>query len=235
MGGYVASLEKWGSFADEWQAILEEQPRIPVPKIKNYQFLPKVRLRKFVSAINRHVSFPVLCAISVNGYEKEMKGQHLPPRMDNPYHWCFYNILTSVLTTMKKRGIRDRVDFIFDENSIFADRVMEAYRHFQRVLTGVETRLLGSPPIFRDDGNFLPLQAADMLVWHINRKLTGKTYPVLLDEVEMSPARDVWTAERLAMGREVSKHALQLIQSEAERGQERMTSLRPIVGKRWKG
>jgi hypothetical protein len=230
MAGYVAPIRNWEQFSGEWQKVLEESPRISIFKVKNYRHLSEMRFHRFISAINHHVSFAVSCAISLKGYENEMKG-FLAPRVDNPYFWCFYEIVVSVLAHMKKSGINDQVDFVFDENTIYADRVMEGYRHFRHAMTNLELNLIGSPPIFRNDARFLPIQAADMFAWLSNRKLAKRKYPKVLDELRMLPTPDVWTAERLAIYRENSERALHLIKSEKGRDRGRMLSIRKMMTK----
>ena len=40
LGGYVSSTEHWAQFADEWDAVLVEEPRVPYLKTKEAMARP---------------------------------------------------------------------------------------------------------------------------------------------------------------------------------------------------
>jgi hypothetical protein len=66
--------------------------------------------------------------------------------------------------------INEPVDFIFDEQLYKSDVVQSAYSIFLRDAPDQYRALIGARPRHKNDKRCLPLQAADMLAWHIRRE-----------------------------------------------------------------
>jgi hypothetical protein len=61
------------------------------------------------------------------------------------------------------------LDFIFDEQGEVGNEARFFYRIIRDGQPAAVRSILSKDPIFRDDKLVLPLQAADMLAWHVRR------------------------------------------------------------------
>ena len=68
---------------------------------------------------------------------------------------------------MREFGITEKVDFIFDEQMRLSDQVQSIYAEVLNKMEPSLAEFMGGRPIYGDDRNLLPLQAADLLAWHI--------------------------------------------------------------------
>jgi hypothetical protein len=81
------------------------------------------------------------------------------------------NLVLSIAVFQERHGIHSPCDFIFDEHIGFS---LEALRSWPQIKSLLENsarsdlgNFVGSPPIFRDEKQFLPLQAADLYAWQV--------------------------------------------------------------------
>jgi hypothetical protein len=92
-------------------------------------------------------------------------------------------------------------DFIFDEQELQGEDALWAYEYSRETQPKPIRDLLGTRPIFADDKTVYPLQAADILAWHVRRQAeTGDTngfqVPSSLSPTGYHMATDI-DAERL--------------------------------------
>jgi hypothetical protein len=200
LGGFVSSVERWAEFSSDWQAVLDMEPRLEYFKMShagslNEQFSPArgwdrpmrdARLAKFVEVARSYPIYRTSVAVDKALFSEHIAGLDLPnprPTAKDPYYLAFHNLVTGLpllqagnIKSVPKDG---KIDFIFDYQCKTGIRASAAW---EDVKTNVLPRLkmdgvpdvmpfLGSPPIFRDEKEFLPLQAADLYVWHVRRHL----------------------------------------------------------------
>jgi hypothetical protein len=81
---------------------------------------------------------------------------------------------------VSSEGHDEKIEIIFDEHDVFSREAKSWYPKIRRSLRqGAEQnaiarrifQIMPTEPLFRDDIEFVPLQAADMLAWSINRSL----------------------------------------------------------------
>jgi hypothetical protein len=84
-----------------------------------------------------------------------------PPRPD-PYFVSFYGLIAFVAEDLAAKGLKAKIDFIFDVQPGQMDIVMASWERFVRISPPEVQAILGDPPIFRDDKVTMPLQAADL-------------------------------------------------------------------------
>ncbi len=184
LSGYLARAEKWEEFSEEWQAILNQQPSLSYFKMRESfnltgQFQGHTskqrdeRLANLIQVIKKHVSVALICIVSETDYKKVFVGKLLPPRQDNPYSWCFYNLIISTLVFIKNAVKNEKVDFIFDEHKIFAKRAMAMYWHFKKASTDRE--LVGLSPGVRQTVKTLFAVRWNCIV--LRRRLLAKCAP----------------------------------------------------------
>jgi hypothetical protein len=97
--------------------------------------------------------------------------------MDEPYLQLFLFIFTTAVTEAVARGAKAPIDIVFDHQDQFRPTITSFYPDMRTLWEVVPNRLAVMPyhPMFRDDRDFLPLQAADMLAGEL--RLQAEGYP----------------------------------------------------------
>jgi hypothetical protein len=176
LAGYIHTAEQWALFADEWAAELAK-PRwlkslhmsAGFPGFSRAE--KEAKLEALASLIVKFKPVSIECAVSRRDYE-ELLRPHAPYDLRHPYFPCFVGILNGVAKTLADEGWSGPADIIFDEQGSIGPNAALWYvpiKHGQPDLAAY----LGGPPIFRDDEQVLPLQAADLLAWHVRREAEG--------------------------------------------------------------
>lgn len=95
--------------------------------------------------------------------------------MRDPYFMLFYEMIMAVAAYHAATPRVDPCDFVFDEHGKIGRRALVWWDNFKQAAKSASgtdfTPYLGSPPIFRPDESYLPLQAADLWAWHLRRRL----------------------------------------------------------------
>lgn len=179
LAGYVNTVEAWRFFSDDWQDELDTKPSIDYFTMKEaWDFRGEFRgwrerdRDKKVSAlaevIERHAPWSVHCEVSIDEHD-EIVAPLSPYDIRNPYHSCFLGVIGILARAHAARGIKGKIDFIFDENNAMGPEIMMLRRAIPKSLPRNARDLLGSWPHFENDKRVLPLQAADLLAWHLRR------------------------------------------------------------------
>jgi hypothetical protein len=93
-----------------------------------------------------------------------------PYGMSRPYTYCFDALMVSLANSVIEGGhSRVPIDFIFDEQDGLGEEARFLYRIIRDGQPKAVRSILSRDPIFRNDKHVLPLQAADMLAWHVRR------------------------------------------------------------------
>ncbi|MEX2126749.1 MAG: DUF3800 domain-containing protein [Xanthobacteraceae bacterium] len=175
LAGFVASAREWAPFSDAWDRVLWMSPRIRYFKMSeamglNGEFLgisPERRdekLRLLVNAIECHRLYGVSIAIPHFIFENLFKGRLTKP-MNSPYFYAFYGIIGHIFMILSGRGVTDRLDLYFDKQVEHADKILPAWDHFVELAPQHIRGMIGNPPNFLDDKDFVALQAADLHAW----------------------------------------------------------------------
>lgn len=133
--------------------------------------------RPFSEVILHHASLRIQVGVRNDLFEKYITSLPVPERkflVDNPYLLLFSQTILAMATFGDQLGIQGPCDFIFDEQKGFVDEALESWRTIKAQLATSKRsdlgNFIGSPPIFRDDKAFLPLQAADFYAWHMRQR-----------------------------------------------------------------
>lgn len=78
-----------------------------------------------------------------------------------------------VVTQLFTEGSKHSVEFIFDQQNGVQDDIPLFFEYMIRSLPKPARALIAGTPQFRDDKDFVTLQAADMLAWHVRREFSG--------------------------------------------------------------
>ena len=174
----IQRAEHWARFSDEWAACLQQSPTIKRFKMKEaaglsgqfYGLSESERDAKLVSLariINR--CGPVL-AVSRMNLAAHAKTLELPwePFGRDPYWMPFHSIILEVAKHLWDHGVREKFEFIFDEQVTFGLRAKSWYpamRNASKVWNPAAFAILPVEPVFRSDDDTLPIQAADLFAW----------------------------------------------------------------------
>lgn len=216
LAGYVGKKTMWEDFADDWQAELERSPRLPYLHAKESQLFkgltPKeriARLATFVELIEKYKPTAIACPIKHSDHRQFFRIASTHPAITpaerhaikNPYflafYWVFQVILGRQAYDLAKTGINEPVEILFDDGLDRKERLKIAFDNFVGVAHERNPEyldmLINKEAEFRDDKRFMPLQACDLLAWHVRRLCyegaRGKKYndPIWIALKEATP------------------------------------------------
>jgi hypothetical protein len=186
LAGYIAPEKQWEEFSDEWQEVLDLPEPNPIPFLKGVEAYSldnhnrpffgwtaeqrDARLGKFVSVINNRVTNAIVSVVPIEPYRKLFRGKFTAEQLDRPYFFSFFGMIVRLVKIAKSLGETGPIDIIFDtlggESKAF---MIDQYEKFLQV-TPEEFRSYCPPlPKFENEQDFKPLQAADLLAWHVRR------------------------------------------------------------------
>jgi len=185
MAGYLAHSEKWKSFSYEWTEELRVEPATESLHASQvytvwkplWPGLDRVererRLERFAGIVNR-AQLPGFTFMVENAARTELPD--IPGcRVDNVLSWCFFTALKSIADFCEQLGLdrSRRIAVVCDHaSSPKAERRLRAmFRSVQELGLKHQHRALArfQSLDFKDDSRWPPLQAADLLAWHVNR------------------------------------------------------------------
>ena len=193
LAGYISTVERWIRFSRAWQAELRRTPAIAYLKMseaagKTGQFERwsesdrNVKLLSLANIISDHAPWFIYCSVSRTEYNRIL-APIAPRPFKNPYFSCFWGVISLAGRVRQEFAADDgpSIDFVFDEQGGMGREAVMWYGWLKEDQSDlVIKRSLGATPIFRDDKDVLPLQAADMLAWHLRRdhEYRGEDRPI---------------------------------------------------------
>jgi hypothetical protein len=186
LAGYVATVENWEHFSDDWQERLAHSGLTYLKGNTLTRILRQLepderelRLAEFGQLIRKYVSYGLEFSVSYLDYKwftkraKKM-GRVVARRFNNPHIIGFGLLLDTVAIIENARGTLERIECIFDrdiDNHKFLEREYRlTYSFFPKHIK----QMMSPDPLFRDDREFMPLQAADLRAWYSHRCLATK-------------------------------------------------------------
>ena len=138
------------------------------------------RVGELVSVIKAHALLRIHCWILESDYQAIGKDKVFP-EIDDPYFFCYYGLIRTLLAYRGNERLKPTFDLFFDEQGALGRRTKLWYDVFKAIVNPKHRRYLGAGPTFRDDKQFLPLQAADLYAFEFRRyeryKSTGLVVP----------------------------------------------------------
>jgi hypothetical protein len=187
IAGFISTVERWKSFSEEWQAKLNEDPKLAYFRMSDAMGLrgqferswnPELRdqrVYELLEIIKKHSIIAVESRLLRGFYENLVRG--ISPVFDDPYFLTIMQLIFAVYHWQIVHN-HSECDLIFDEQGDLSKHLMALWPtikdSIRRDATYPDTKaedwleLLKHPPIFRDDRKFLPLQAADMFAWSVH-------------------------------------------------------------------
>jgi uncharacterized protein DUF3800 len=195
VGGFLGQSPMWKDFSDEWQRVLNEDPAISLfhmieweaAKVNNQITKSEYqrKLDKLVSVIRRFEPEPFIVKCDSSDYAKICKGKtsRYIAREDHPYLAASQVLLTHMLYHWKvNNGTYNVIDVFFDEQQQFK-KIQNHVREFTKDWMATRFAHLGehlNQVTWIESKNkqlYVPLQAADLLVWHYRRKCDHRDGP----------------------------------------------------------
>ncbi len=193
LAGFVGSKKNWEAFSDVWQRELERKPQLTsLHAVDAYALKGQFkgwhredrdnRLLRFVEIIRKHVSsgttfvtrhrhFRVFSdAVATLPIVRNSAEYRL---FKNPYFLGFNFVLGATLALQARKRTREMIEILFDEGIDNRRRLEYGFSEFINTVTRRTPQfldlLINKKAEFRDDEKCLPLQAADLLAWHVRR------------------------------------------------------------------
>jgi hypothetical protein len=179
LAGYLFDDPSVECFSKQWRAELAAPPGIKYFKMVEaesrrgefWSWDPSERDQKLAALANvvkGHVLYGVGSFISHQAYDSIARAA-LPPTVDHPYWFCFQGIIAVVLQLFENGIANGKVDFVFDgQGEGFERRAGIMHSNLKEMIPDVLPNMIGTIS-FSDDNDVAPLQAADLLAWHIRR------------------------------------------------------------------
>jgi hypothetical protein len=171
LAGYVGRVRNWIGFAHKWTELLGKHG-LKYLKGNELWKVSDETVLQFVSIINQYALSGVRIVIPHKDFHDSLKKDRIAKEarwyFNQPYHVAFDCLFASVLGYVRKRPNFEKVEFVFDRDVIAPRNVNLAYSQLIKNL-GPDASYIAGEPTFRDDKCFAPLQAADLLAWHVRR------------------------------------------------------------------
>jgi hypothetical protein len=178
MAGYVAPVSAWDGFDEQWCTVLDDNPTIPYFHAVEANSLREdgawagiteqerdSKIDRLINVIQSRDLQAVYVRLRQPDYNEVFKGK-VPEKWDSPYY-CLFSSFVSLcgFVLSEQFGSQGPIEFVFDNHDKYK-------KHGQQFYDG--TRFLiqekTAPNIhFRNDQDFPPLQAADLLAWQARR------------------------------------------------------------------
>lgn len=178
LAGYISTLERWDTFDDKWQRVLNEHPRLDCFKASQAESLRPdgqwsgvsklerdTRIDRFIRVIGETAKQSYSIRLKRKIYEDTI-GNDAPKDWRSPYYWLLLGFIKSLESIDRHMGWIESVSVL-----IQIKRIKLALANFTDLADTMKYkgRVVGLH--FEDDRKFLPLQAADLLAWQVRRKI----------------------------------------------------------------
>jgi len=173
----------WALFADAWDEELKAGRPIRYLKMSEANSLrgeferwtPLERNEKLrgLKRVARHFG-PLTFHTSISRADSQALKPVTPRGFANPHFLCCFGIVTTV-TRYVDQAVSEAgkvavpIEFIFDQQSGVESDVETFFDDMTKHLPSASRKLISHRPVFKDEKLYTPLQAADMLAWHLRR------------------------------------------------------------------
>lgn len=189
LAGFVASAEAWETFSSDWGSALNPEGSFQMGVLKmadvyrnrvrgsRYYGLSDAerdaRLKSLIQIVNRHAMHGIVSVVPYELYNRIIRGNfnlQSTTALDRPYFLSFFGVMARLFQITQSLKLDDKIDFIFDTQESESKALLRSeYDRFISLAPDNIASLSGGYPSFQNDEEALPLQAADMLAWHIRK------------------------------------------------------------------
>jgi hypothetical protein len=221
LSGYLARVEEWAIFADEWDAKLKEFPAIKYFKMVEAESLKgefagwsvedrDQKVIELAALIEPRVLGNPECVVAQADYDAvivpalpSVVDRQLAKCLKDPYFFCFYQVVADCVKRLEISKIPDIVDFYFDNQGKIGRRARSFWKSMIEHTPEHYKAYIPNEPVFRDEKVFNPLQAADLIAWQTRRRMyeaergVKELRPALALLRKIPPMMNRWNAQRL--------------------------------------
>lgn len=182
LAGFMATVQRWGSFAADWQDELDREPSIALLKASEAINLKKnfagwseqerdQRLISFVKIIRKHAFASVRTALVKEKFDRTFAG--FSGALRKLYAQATISVITRTMIFAERRHMRQPFEFIFDEGIMSPNQLRDMHRDAINYLPP-KVRLYISKFRHDTDDHFYPLQAADLFAGYYREQLVAE-------------------------------------------------------------
>ncbi len=223
MSGLLGAAELFASVADGWDRALRAQHPGAIRYFKmeeatglkgefaHWREEPRdEKIRQMAQVINRRDLLEVAAVVNLKDFAKaESEWSHVGHRhtMNQPHLTLFQYVMVSCVSEALNHGSFEPMEVVFDDNAVFRGEIQRMYPLVREVESEDPERLAVLPvqPWFRDDRDFVVLQAADLLAGRLRLNLESPG-PV----VDLCPDLRVSRYFRVLEMQDASEHLIRL-------------------------
>jgi hypothetical protein len=197
LAGYLHRADVWTSFSDHWRAELKAWPAIEYFKASEANHLTgqfdykmgwdeakrNAKIGNLAAIISHYQPFSFEFSINRKVFEDELKPVS-PYGLGRPHFQMCFAVVAGIARYAAQERINVPIEFIFDEQEGVDADIALFFSHLKKGLSIEAQNLIDGAPIFKSDRDdcYIPLQAADLLAWHLRREHeTGTTLSVTGD------------------------------------------------------
>lgn len=185
LAGYIMNEKRWEDFTERWYAQLQRDFPIDYCRMSDaesgegpFAGMDRIhrnrKVKDLALVIHECNPVPFVCQMEWKDWIEIAEG-NLPPGFDVPYAVLFYQMMKSVADFQVKSDELGSfgylpVDFIFDEQGAAESKCLKWYHPLKDKVAEPHKTMMSNTPQFKDDRQVMPLQAADMLAWHLRRE-----------------------------------------------------------------
>ena len=202
LGGYHSPIGKWAEFSKAWISELNSGPiKLEYFKMSEAMSMsvkgqfaqrlgwtPEARDQKlinFARIIEKYCERSFFVSIKHSDYEATLAKLGTPNRRtkfdDQPYHMLFGQMTLLYYNYMHKRDETFKQSIILDNQEGYTSQALWIWRLLSRNvaldncrIASKKHRFWGHVPSFKNDKEYVPIQAADYLSWIVRRRLHYK-------------------------------------------------------------
>jgi len=177
LAGYLARAEDWNVFSDKWRKVLDA-----TPTVKYFRTAQAHRLKEQFLGQSEHqrdervklleqiiVDTKPIAVACVLWWKDFLEFKRLFENPIQAYSVMFNRIIWKLMLVMKERFPGEQIEIIFDDQGALGTKAASLNDRLMLALSPQVKNILAGRPVHRSDEFVLPLQAADMLAWHLRR------------------------------------------------------------------
>ncbi len=165
LAGFIATVEQWHGFSERWeQSLTMMSPRWKAFKMSRVDLEDTAQLERVeyhYRIIEEFTEGAFCVAMPMQPLINVFDEYVVEAKFRNPYYLAWHLVMSTFANFHRYNGWNKTLDVYFDKQTE-SKMVLQAWEIIS------EKEGLGpfnNPPMFRDDEDMLPLQAADLLAW----------------------------------------------------------------------
>jgi hypothetical protein len=187
LAGLISSPSGWNRFSREWIKVLKEY-EVPSLHMKEFAFFKKAfkgwtegMRRSFLNRLLFLVNSPREPIYSFSAiFNFKDYDEIFPPkfqRQQNHYFFAFQSCMTGIKMHCNRHELLEEgetIDLVFGRQAQYSGRAVKIFNNYKIApFMPEEERLMLGSLSFADDEIVIPLQAADLLAYEINKNQRG--------------------------------------------------------------